>query len=85
MKSPEKYQYIQMLQFQVIPLNIIIKSYLIIRTLFAVIDSQEGVIDLGGLNLTPEINTAGAAFTPKLNMIANNFTRWDLFVEDVQV
>jgi len=46
---------------------------------------QEGVIDLGGLNLTPEINTAGAVFTPKLNMIANNFTRWDLFVEDVQL
>ena len=38
-----------------------------------------------GLNLTPEANEAGAAFTPKLNAFANNLTRWELTVEDVQV
>ena len=37
-----------------------------------------------GLNLTPEANEAGAAFTPKLNAFANNLTRWDLTVDDVQ-
>ena len=37
-----------------------------------------------GLNLTPEANAAGAAFTPKLNAFANNLTRWELTVEDVQ-
>ena len=37
------------------------------------------------LNTSPEINTAGAAFTPILNSFANNLTRWDLTVEDVQV
>ena len=38
-----------------------------------------------GLNLTPEANEAGATFTPKLNAFANNLTRWDLIVEDVQL
>ena len=38
-----------------------------------------------GLNLTPEANAAGAAFTPKLNAFANNLTRWDLTIEDIQV
>ena len=38
-----------------------------------------------GLNLTPEANEAGATFTPKLNAFANNLTRWDLTVEDVQL
>ena len=38
-----------------------------------------------GLNLTPEFNAAGADFTPKLNAFANNLTRWDLTVQDVQV
>ena len=38
-----------------------------------------------GLNMTPEANAAGAAFTPKLNAFGNNLTRWDLTVEDVQV
>ena len=38
-----------------------------------------------GLNLTPEFNAAGAEFTPKLNAFANNLTRWDLTVQDVQV
>ena len=37
------------------------------------------------LNTSPEINAAGAAFTPTLNSFANNLTRWDLTVEDVQV
>ena len=37
-----------------------------------------------GLNLTPEANAAGAAFTPQLNAFANNLTRWELTVEDVQ-
>ena len=46
---------------------------------------QESIIDLGGLNESPEINEAGAAFTPRVNMFANNLTRWDLFVQDVQV
>ena len=38
-----------------------------------------------GLNTTPEINAAGADFTPQLNAFANNFTQWELTVEDVQV
>ena len=38
-----------------------------------------------GLNLTPEANEAGAAFTPKLNAFANNLTRWDLTVEELQL
>ena len=38
-----------------------------------------------GLNLSPAANEAGATFTPKLNMFANNLTRWDLYVGDVQV
>ena len=46
---------------------------------------QESIIDLGGLNESPDINEAGAAFTPRVNMFANNLTRWDLFVQDVQV
>jgi len=46
---------------------------------------QEEVIDFGGLNMTPEANAAGAAFTPKLNAFGNNLTRWDLTVEDVQM
>ena len=46
---------------------------------------QESIIDLGGLNESPAINEAGAAFTPQVNMFANNLTRWDLFVGDVQV
>ena len=43
------------------------------------------LVFLLGLNLTPEANEAGAAFTPKLNAFANNLTRWELTVEDVQV
>jgi len=46
---------------------------------------QESIIDLGGLNTTPEINAAGADFTPQLNAFANNFTQWELTVEDVQL
>lgn len=42
-------------------------------------------LDFLGLNLTPEFNAAGADFTPKLNAFANNLTRWDLTVQDVQV
>ena len=42
-------------------------------------------LDFSGLNLTPEFNAAGADFTPKLNAFANNLTRWDLKVQDVQV
>ena len=30
---------------------------------------QEAVIDLGGLNLTPEANAAGAALLPRLNQL----------------
>ena len=44
-----------------------------------------GSVPLGGLNESPAINEAGAAFTAQVNMFANNLTRWDLFVEDVQV
>ena len=43
------------------------------------------IIFFEGLNLTPEFNAAGAEFTPKLNAFANNLTRWDLTVQDVQV
>lgn len=46
---------------------------------------QESIIDLTGINDTPEINEAGASFTPRVNMFANNLTRWDLHVEDVQL
>ena len=71
----------------------------VIKLLYAFV-WQENVIDLGGtfiteifvldnlssgLNLSPAANEAGAAFTPKLNMFANNLTRWDLFIDDVQV
>ena len=38
-----------------------------------------------GLNLTPAVNEAGAAFLPKLNMLANNLTSWELLVQDVQL
>jgi len=46
---------------------------------------QESIIDLGDLNTSPETNAWGAAYTPTFNMFANNFTRWDLTVEDVQM
>ena len=39
---------------------------------------------MSGVNLLPSINEAGARFTPELNMFANNLTRWDLYVDDVQ-
>ena len=45
---------------------------------------QEHVVPIQ-LALLPEVNKAGAAFTPKLNAFANNLTTWDLTVEDVQV
>ena len=45
---------------------------------------QEHVVPIQ-LALLPEVNKAGAAFTPKLNAFANNLTTWDLTVDDVQV
>ena len=39
---------------------------------------------LKGVNLLPSVNEAGAKFTAELNMFANNLTRWDLHVDDVQ-
>ena len=72
----------------------------VIKLLYAFV-WQESIVDLGGknqkliwpfnifvfsgLNLTPEANEAGAAFTPKLNAFANNLTRWDLTVEELQL
>jgi len=45
---------------------------------------QEAVIDLGGANLTPEANQAGAEFLPYFNQLMNNRTSWSLAVQDVQ-
>ena len=56
----------------------------VMKLLFAFL-WQEDTIDLNGLNETPEANEAGAAFLPKFNMFANNLTRWDLHVQDVQL
>merc|ERR1719187_151429 len=46
---------------------------------------QEGVFDLGGINLTPEANQMGTQLLPVLNEYANNYTSWNLLVEDVQL
>ena len=42
-------------------------------------------VDSSGLNLSPEVNTAGAALLPQINQLANNLTLWDLKVEDLQL
>ena len=31
------------------------------------------------------MNTAGAALLPQINLLANNLTRWELKVQDVQL
>ena len=41
-------------------------------------------VDSSGLNLSPEVNTAGAALLPQINQLANNLTLWELKVEDLQ-
>ena len=61
------------------------KPKLILTELHSLTLSTPCLVFLLGLNLTPEANEAGAAFTPKLNAFANNLTRWELTVEDVQV
>jgi len=45
---------------------------------------QEAVIDLGGANLSPEANQAGASLLPYFNELMNNQTSWSLAVQDVQ-
>ena len=41
--------------------------------------------DSSGLNLSPEVNKAGAALLPQINLLANNLTRWELTVQDLQL